>query len=78
MGEVGQVLRGGGLGWGLVLVTVASQASRDPVAGVGVSRRRWGWVGMYREHENSSLEWPDHTPLQSSSSELAEKLSPGL
>lgn len=45
MGEVGQVLRGGGLGWGLVLVTVASQASRDPVAGVGVSRRRWGWVG---------------------------------
>ena len=42
------------------------------------SSRRWGWVGMYREHENSSLEWPDHTPLQSSSSELAEKLSPGL
>lgn len=42
------------------------------------SSRRWGGGGvMYREHEKSPLEWRDHTPLQSSSSVLAEKLSPG-
>ena len=34
--------------------------------------------GMYREQENSHLERPDHTPLQSSSSELAERLFPRL
>ena len=27
------------MGWGLVLVTVASQASRDPATGVGVPRK---------------------------------------
>ena len=42
---MGQGLGEGVLVWGLVLVAVASQASRDPAAGAGASRRKWGRVG---------------------------------